>query len=171
MNDYINRVLKWIDYNRYTVIAAVLAIILSVYVIGCEAAGSFRGEKVTVDQLDQLVNAEKVKLDADHDDWVAQGQRIQRGYESLASDTTAAVDQIEANQALIDKAVTDAGSLITGAATGNPASAAQLVGLGLGWLGLLGAGANRDKRRTDKVLAKVKQANGGTLPTDPGPVR
>lgn len=166
MPDYINRFLKWIDYNRYTVATALLAVALSVYVLGCEATGSFRGETVTASQLDQLVSAERHDLDAAHDAWVLDGQAIQRGYESLSEDATSAVEDINANQQIIDKAIEDAGTLITSAVMGDPASAAQLVGLGLGWVGLLGAGKAGDKRRTDGILAKVKQANGGKLPVE-----
>lgn len=166
MPDYLNKFLKWIDYNRYTVGSLILAAALTVYVVGCDATGNFRGEEVTIGQLDQLVSAEKAELDTAHAAWVLDGQAIERGYDRLATDTTSTVAEIEANQALIDKAVQDAGSLITGAVTGNPADAAQLVGLGLGWLGLFGAGKAADKKRTDSVLAKVKTANGGKLPID-----
>lgn len=167
MPDYINRALKWTDHNRYTVLSIVAAVALSAYVLGCAAVGNFRGDKVTAAQLDRLVSADRADLDAAHAAWVAEGQVIQGGYDRLATDTTAAVEEIAANQALIDKAVTDAGSLIVDAASGSPASSAQLVGLGIGWLGLLGAGKAGDKKRTDGILAKVKVANGGKLPLAP----
>ncbi len=164
--DFVNRTLKWLDHNRWTVVSMVVFIFMMAAVTGisgCESTTASlkpgpEGQiaKVTRDEFNLQVNeaqkdlaVERVQLDAEvskfNREIEAFNQRVEAGIEDLDR-------QDEFRRELLDTA-----GLFAAEAAGAGINPVSLVPIAIGLLGTsLGLGTSADNRRKDKVITELK---------------
>ena len=149
MPDYTNRVLKWIDHNRWLTIAT-LTLAAGVGVqSGCESTTLFHGEKVTRPQLESQIITESAAIKAAYAQLDAQAA-------ALAEQGKLAKADLDAQDAKNQAILSTLGNLALSAATGGATTPTLVTGgVTLASI-LLGGGALIDNRRKDKVIASVK---------------
>lgn len=162
--DHLSRALKVIDHNRYTIAAAALWAVASLWLAACQSTTAGLADpskavdratfaaQVIAEEADLSKEAATLKAatDAHNAKVEAHNQRVQTGVADL--------DRQDAMKANIVQAL---GGAVVQAAAGtiNPVGlATTVVSLGLG---ALGAGAFADKRRADGVIATLKNGSGG----------
>lgn len=159
-DDWIHRLAKWADYNRWTVIGVTLAIVMvaSLGIFqGCESTTiGFKGEKVTRDAfVIESMGAERTLGDqkADIDAAIAKHNESVKAYNAMVDAGTADLDRQDEYRAEL---LTTLGSVATAAAAGgfNPVA---LIPIAVGLLGTLyGVGKKADNIRKDTVITELK---------------
>ena len=141
-------VLKWIDYNRYTVIGALLAAVIALGVVGCDpkVTSPISGNQVTTHELTAEVTSEKINLEA-------QWATIETKLKQLETKTGPAYAELERKQLAITQALVFVDQLITQYA--GPAGAPIATAIGLAGL-FFGGGVKADNRRKDAIIAENK---------------
>lgn len=169
MKDYVHALLKFIDYNRYTVAAAMVFIVtlaLAVSLAGCQATTpalltdtpNAPAPKVSRAEFErQALLAEKdltvkrlalnAQIDALNAEIQTFNQRLQAGLDDLNR-------QDEFRAQLLDTL-----SVAAANAAGGTLNPVALIPIGFGLLGsALGLGAAADNRRKDALIQQMKKA-------------
>jgi len=160
--DLLNRVLKWVDHNRWTAIAACIILVLGITTfgtIGCKSTTmGFSGVKV-----DRATFAREVVNE--NKNFIVAKIELDKAIEAYNADVLAHNELVESGVADLDEQdaikaqiLTTAGEILGEVAAGtlNPAS---LIPTGIGAIGLLlGGGVYADNRRKDKVITGLKPA-------------
>ena len=163
MSDWLHKVLQWADYNRYKVLACVLATGLVGWLHGCEPTSTSLlnpAEKVNYDQFQQETITGAQLLNQKIADYEAAGVKLQQEADAFQQKTTLTeadfAKQFESRKSIVE---TSAG-LIGALASGNPVNIAETVSsLAAIYLTFMGVGAIGDKRRADVKILEMK--NGG----------
>ena len=154
--DYLHKSLKWIDYNRYKVIALIILAMILITGIGCESlTASLTDPAVKIDRQQlssEIAIAEssmvkrKIQLDAAVAEYNAD-------VDVMNKQIDAAVAEIDRQDQIKAELFDIGGSLITGWAAGGGVPTDAIVGTALTVGGLLfGLGSAADSRRKDKVI-------------------
>ncbi len=163
MKDYLHSILTWVDHNRWLFVGLLLAVVSSVWLMGCEVKtlSLIRpGEKVTAaafetEAIDGSAELEYASEDLEanikkHNRKVATfNAKIERGRADIQH-------QIEVREEISSTISGLVGSAVQGKI--DPLQAVASIGTLAALLGL--GGAWRDNRRKDKLLKK--KGNGGT---------
>lgn len=166
MKDWLHSILQWVDYNRYKVVAFVLAVALIGWLHGCEPQTSSilrPGESIDYQGLQQEVVTGTTSLNKRVADYNAMGEALQQDIEAFNQKATLAEADLKQQFELREAVIQTSAGLIGSLATGNPiniadtiASAATIL------LTFFGAGAIADKRRADVKILEMKS---GKTPT------
>lgn len=155
-------VLKWINYHRYSV----AALALTIFLVGCggflqpKATSPISGQKVTKDELSGEAVAAAAKLKGDvakieaeikafNDQKQGEISALGSQAEATQAKLDAAVKNLDAQQAAIDKAL----EVVSGLVQTVPGPWSAVLGIGLG---LATAGVTLDNRRKNGVIADLK---------------
>jgi hypothetical protein len=135
MKELYEKVRKALRHNQFVALAAVLCVVLAVWIFGCES-------KVQ-SPLNPERKVTRAQLTLEKDKYLAE---IQLAYENLNQ------------QDLFKQKLTEIGVIVAQGGTVNP------VGAGVGLLALLGVGAVADNRKKDSIIKTQKNnSNGGTV--------
>ncbi len=174
--DILHRVLKWVDYNRYSVLGALLLAVALVIGFGCEPKASWQGQKLTEAEIAVSVVDETAAIEAEADE----GQRAVEAKMAIAERLIA---EARADEKYLDKSAQRRLSTLsqkfglareviaekwerlntlltlgldvgTSAMAGNLTAALVTGAIGTALGVLLG---RKDKARTDKVAADLKE--------------
>lgn len=169
MNDYLNRLLKWIDYNRYKVGAIVLTIAIVAF-LGCQPKSTgLDGAQVTQAEFQQQIIEKEKSLNDRVAEYNALGVVLENEVTATNQKITATNADFKAQIEFRQKILNFAGGLLTQVFTGQPIdivgtiTSAVLIGGTL-----LGLGATGDNIRKDKVIINKDQriaALTGTAPS------
>jgi hypothetical protein len=156
--------LNWLSYNRGLVFGLILALVCSLWLLGCEVTtqGLTDDRQVTSHQLDQQAQALKASLEKRAADLDAQIAAYNIDVAALQAAYEAAQQDLERKLVARQQIVTTLGGFVTQLAAGtvDPVSA---VGSVVGLLGLLGgAGLAVDNRRKDLVIRTLKSGAAAT---------
>ena len=160
MNDKIHALANWVDHNRNTVAAILVAVVLLVGMSvwqGCKSTTvGFRGEKVpravfTIEALQEQATlaGEQAQIDAA----IAKNAAAVTAYNARVE---AGIEDLDAQDAYKAEALETIGAIATQVATGglNPVS---LIPIAIGLLGgAYGVGKKADNVRKDTVIAALK---------------
>jgi hypothetical protein len=164
--DVLNSLLKWLDYNRYTVLSILMfAIILGGVVgfVGCQSTTTAltpaaNGSFAKVDRsefnrqaatVDKQLAIKRIELDA-------QAAAFNKEVDAFNIQVQAGIADLDKQDAFRQELVNTVGLVATQAAQSslNPVS---LLPIGIGLMGTaLGLGAAADNRRKDTVIAALK---------------
>jgi len=161
--DVLHSVLKKIDYSRWTVLGLVVATVVTIALLGCNP--TMPGLTIDAKPVSQdvfMLQAENAKTDLASRvaDWENAGKKLEIETNALAI-TVGSINEGFAKKFEWRQKIVDAvGGVIIAAASGGTIGigsiAATFVPLAIG---LAGAGAYRDKKRTDGELAAKKAEN------------
>ena len=158
--DLIHKITKYVDHNRYVVLAVIITAAIMIFGLGCTA--------MTAAVSDPAVKVDRIGLDADianvNQQLTGQRTRIDADIANYNAAVVATNSKIDAAVADLDRQdaikaelFNLAGSTITAITTGGVTTEAAIgTALTAGSL-LFGIGAAADSRRKDKVIAKQKQ--------------
>jgi hypothetical protein len=135
MKELYEKVRKVLRHNQFVALAAVLCVVLAVWIFGCEST--------VQSPLNPERKVTRAQLTLEKDKYLAE---IQLAYENLNQ------------QDLFKQKLTEIGVIVAQGGTVNP------VGAGVGLLALLGVGAVADNRKKDSIIKTQKNnSNGGTV--------
>ena len=171
--DWLDKILKWIDYNRYLVISLVLFAILTGAIIGAVGCSSTipgliadpsTGVTAKVDRdefANQVILVEK--------DFAVQRIQLDASVASFNEEVTAFNAKVEAGYADLDRQdafrqeIVNTVSLVAASAAEGTLNPISLIPIGIGILGgALGLGAGLDNRRKDQVIRDLKMERSTT---------
>jgi len=159
--DYLHKILKWIDYNRYKVLALVVVAGIMVYGIGCDsmtASPVKPDRKVTRPQFEAEALQVWTELQAEAIEIQAMLDKHNAKVEAHNQAIDAGRDDLDRQDQIKAKLFELGSSIVTGWASGGVPTA-SLVGTGITALGVLfGTGAVLDSKRKDKVITESKKA-------------
>lgn len=158
--DIVHTVLKWLDYNRYKVIALLVIASVMVWGLGCQsetASLTDPGQKVPYSVFTAQAAQEAAKLQGERAQLMAQVEAFNAQAEALQARITAGAEDLANQEKIKADLFNMAAGVITQAAGGEPITAAGIIGTGLAALALVGGfGALADGSRKDKLLEETK---------------
>ncbi len=135
--DYLHKVLKWVDHNRYKAFVLVVVVAVSVWLVGCEPMTSSVVDGRPVAEV--AFETEVATKQAEH--------------KVFLSKTKIGRADLQKQREVRQEAFDVLGGVVTAAATGT-LTPQNAVGSAITMLGLIGIGAIADKRRLDKKVEK-----------------
>lgn len=88
MSDYLHAGLKWVSYNRWTVLG-ILMVALALSLASCQATATWNGEDMTADQIEAVVAEEAAALEQTHAEIVHGAERKVEIAEQMIAEATA----------------------------------------------------------------------------------
>ena len=170
--DYLHRLLKWVDHNRYTVLGVILAIGISVWLIGCQPETTSTldpTQDVTASGLQREIQTKQQEFNQEAADLMVAASKLEAESRQHEADidnynqtVEAAIEDLQRQQEQRREVIRYLGGLGTSIAEGtvNPAS---LIG-GVTQLLLLGlaGGVGADNLRKGKVISSLKRDSGSS---------
>jgi hypothetical protein len=167
--DFLHRILKWVDHNRFTVLGVLLSIGLSVWLVGCQPETTSTldpSKNVTAPELQQEIqikqaqfNERAAQLEIAASKLEAESRLMEADAETYNEAATAAVADLQKQEEQRKEVIRYLGGLGTAIAEGtvNPAS---LIG-GVTQLLLLGlaGGIGADNIRKGVVIKRQKNSS------------
>ena len=168
MVDILHKILKWVDHNRGLVTALLLAVMLSVWVVGCQPKTTSvldPHQKVTAAELQRemaIVSRDLSKREA----MIAQMQAALEAEAQEKSDAiAAAIDDLDRQIAMRKQMITAIGAMGQSLAAGTLTPAAGINGV-VSLILLLGAGGlGVDNLRKNRVIQQLKDKAGSAKKT------
>jgi hypothetical protein len=157
--DLTHKVLQWLDYHRWTVIAVLAAVFLAVALVGCEPRTeslTTPGKRVTAYELTREIGASQATFDTRRARLEADASGLNAEIVATNSRIESAQADLEHQVALRQQIVQTVGALGAAVASGGFTAPAAINAVVTLLLGGLAAGAGIDLVRKNRIISGLK---------------